>query len=68
MMFRTWLHHVWCLVSIVLGVPKLVRGSGKVGGAWLSCKANWREIKTNGSLRGDKGKEGILVDYLSEVY
>ena len=40
-MFGTWLHCVWCaLVSIVLGVLKLVGGLGKVGGTWLSCKAN----------------------------
>ena len=39
-MFGTWLHHMWCDVSIVLGVLKLVGGSGKVGGAQLSCKAN----------------------------
>ena len=59
MMFGAWLHRVWCaLVSIVLSVLKLVGGSGKVGGAQLSCKTNW----------WDKGKEGILVDYLSEVY
>ena len=38
-MFGTWLHHVWCaLVSIVLCVLKLVRASGKIGGAWLSCR------------------------------
>ena len=41
MMFGTWLHCVWCaLVSIVLGVPTLARGSDKVRGAQLSCKAN----------------------------
>ena len=39
--FGTWLYHVWCaLVSIVLGVPKVVGGLGKVEGAQLSCKAN----------------------------
>ena len=68
-MFGTWLHRVWCtLASIVLGVPKLVGGSDKVGGARLSCKANQQGVKMKGSLRGDEGKEGILVDYLSEVY
>ena len=41
MMFRTWLHRVWCaLVSIVLSVPELVGGLEKVRGARLSCKAN----------------------------
>ena len=50
--FRTWLHRVWCaLASIVLGVLKLVGGSEKVGGAWLSCKANRREVKMKGLLR-----------------
>ena len=53
-MFRTWLYRVWCaLVSIVLGVPKLVGGSDKVGGAWLSCKANQQEVKMKGLLRGE---------------
>ena len=52
-MFRTWIHCVWCtLVSIVLGVLKLVRGSGRVRGAQLGCKANRWEIKTKGSSRG----------------
>ena len=51
-MCGTWLHRVWCaLASIVLGVPELVGGSEKVGGAWLSCKANRREVKTKGSSR-----------------
>ena len=48
----TWLHRVWCaLASIVLGVPELVGGSEKVGGARLSCKANRREFKMKGSSR-----------------
>ena len=52
-MFGTWLHHVWCaLVSIVLGVLKLVGGWGKVGGAQLNCKATQQEVKTNRSSRG----------------
>ena len=51
--FVTWLHYVWCaLVSIVLGVLKLVGRLGKVGGAWLSCKANQQGIKMRGLLRG----------------
>ena len=50
--FGTWLHCVWCaLASIVLGVPKLVRGLENVGGARLSCKAYRREVKTKGSSR-----------------
>ena len=56
-MFGTWLHHMWCaLVSVVLGVSELIKGFGKIGGPWLSCKANRRVIEMRRSLRG--GMEG----------
>ena len=57
-MFGTWLHLVWCtLVSLVLSVPKLVGGLGKVGGAqlWL-IRLSSKRSRQRDYQEGNKGR------------
>ena len=68
-MFGAWLHHVWCtLASIVLSVRNWSEGWRRSEVLGLVIRLTGERSRRKDHREGDEGKEGILVNYLSEVY